>query len=124
IGQPETVQFKVNSSNLTADAKTSLDSIASQVAGQRSGYLIEIQGFTSSEGGENLNVNLSQKRAESVLRYLVSKNVPLHRISIVGLGEDSPVADNKTRTGREMNRRAEVRILRAAGAPSTNDDNN
>jgi outer membrane protein OmpA-like peptidoglycan-associated protein len=123
VGQPETVMFKLNAWNLTPEAKNTLDMIASQVSGQRSGYLVEIQGFTDSKGSENYNVGLSQRRAESVLRYLVSKNVPLHRISIVGLGEDSPVADNKTKAGREMNRRAEVRILRAAGATSTNDDN-
>jgi OOP family OmpA-OmpF porin len=123
VGQPETVMFKFNSSNLTPEAKATLDSVAGQVSGQRSGYLVEIQGFTDSKGSENYNNTLSQRRAESVLRYLVSKNVPLHRISIVGLGEDSPVADNKTKAGRDMNRRAEVRILRAAGATSTNDDN-
>jgi len=123
VGQPESITFKVNSSNLTSEAKASLDMIASQVSGQRSGFLVEIQGFTDSTGSESYNYTLSQRRAESVLRYLVSKNVPQFRISIVGLGEDSPVADNKTRTGREMNRRAEVRILRAAGATATNDDN-
>lgn len=121
-GQPQTVTFKVNSSNLSDEAKATLDGIANQVAGQRSGYQVEIQGFTSSEGGEQLNINLSQHRAESVLRYLVSKNIPLFRITIVGLGTMSPVADNKTRQGREQNRRAEIRVLRAAGSAATNDD--
>jgi len=120
--QPQTVTFKLNQATLSDDAKSNLDMIASQVAGQRSGYQIEIQGFTDSTGSENYNINLSQRRAESVLRYLVSKNVPLYRITIVGLGTMSPVADNKTKTGRDQNRRAEVRILRAAGATSTNDD--
>jgi OmpA-OmpF porin, OOP family len=120
--QPQTVTFKVNSSNLSDEAKGTLDGIANQIAGQRSGYQIEIQGFTSSEGGEQLNLNLSQRRAESVLRYLVSKNIPLYRITIVGLGTMSPVADNKTRQGREQNRRAEIRILRVAGTTATNDD--
>ena len=123
VGQPETIVFKTNSSNLSTEAKTSLDNIAGQVSGQRAGYLVEIQGFTDTTGSESYNVNLSQRRAEAVLRYLVSKNVPLHRISIVGLGEESPVADNKTRKGREQNRRAEVRILRQGGGASTNDDN-
>jgi OOP family OmpA-OmpF porin len=121
-GQPQTVTFKVNQATLSNDAKSTLDGIASQVAGQRSGYQIEIEGFTSSEGSESLNLNLSQRRADAVLRYLVSKNVPLYRITVIGLGTDSPVADNKTKAGREQNRRAEVRILRAGGANSTNDD--
>lgn len=123
VGQPQTVTFKVNSSALSNDAKSNLDMIANQVAGQRSGYLVEIQAFTDSTGSENYNINLSQRRAESVLRYLVSKNIPLHRISIVGLGEESPVADNKTKAGREQNRRAEVRVLRQGGLTATNDDN-
>lgn len=122
VGQPQSIMFKVNSANLSSEAKTALETIASQVSGQRSGFLVEIQGFTDTTGSENYNINLSQRRAEAVLRYLVSKNVPLYRISIVGLGEESPVADNKTRTGREQNRRAEVRILRAGGTTSSNDN--
>jgi len=118
--QPQAVMFKFNQAVLTDEAKRTLDSIASQVSGQRSGYQLEIQGFTDSTGDETYNINLSQRRAESVLRYLVSQNVPLYRISIVGLGTMSPVADNKTRAGREQNRRAEVRVLRSGGTSATN----
>jgi len=118
--QPQAVMFKVNQAVLADEAKRTLDSIASQVSGQRSGYQLEIQGFTDSTGDETYNINLSQRRAESVLRYLVSQNVPLYRISIVGLGILSPVADNKTRAGREQNRRAEVRVLRSGGTSATN----
>jgi outer membrane protein OmpA-like peptidoglycan-associated protein len=55
-----------------------------------------------------------------VQRYLVSKNVPLYRISIVGLGKDNPVADNKTNQGRAQNRRVEVRVLKAVTGRQTN----
>jgi outer membrane protein OmpA-like peptidoglycan-associated protein len=119
-GQPEAVMFPVNSSALSMEAMTTLDTVANQVSGQRSGYLVEIQGFTDTTGDETYNVTLSQRRAEAVLRYLVSKNVPLHRISIVGLGESNPRGDNTTRAGREQNRRVEVRILRSAGTAATN----
>jgi outer membrane protein OmpA-like peptidoglycan-associated protein len=119
-GQPVSVVFPVNSATLSDQAMATLDNVAGQVANQRAGYLVEVQGFTDTTGDENFNVGLSQRRAESALRYLVSKNVPLHRISIVGLGEVNPIADNNTREGRERNRRVEVRILRAAGAASTN----
>lgn len=118
--QPESITFKVGSAKLSKEAEATLDQLAGQVSGQRAGYLIEIQGFTDTTGDAAYNVALSQKRADEVMRYLVTKSVPLHRISIVGLGEANPVADNKTRTGREQNRRVEVKILRAGGASATN----
>lgn len=120
-GQPEAVTFRLGSSTLTDEAKTALDNVASQVSGQNSGFVVEIQGFTDSTGSENFNIGLSERRAEAVKRYLVSKNIPLHRIAIVGLGEANPAGDNKTRQGREQNRRVEVRVLKSAtGRTTTN----
>jgi outer membrane protein OmpA-like peptidoglycan-associated protein len=109
----ETLLFKVGSAKLEADAIKSLDNIATQVGGLRVGYVVEIQGFASAEGGATYNLALSQDRAEAAQRYLVGKNVPLFRISMLGLGIDKPVGDNKTRAGREQNRRVEVRIMRS-----------
>jgi OmpA-OmpF porin, OOP family len=120
VAETQTVTFRVNSSTLSDQAKGTLDTLAMQVSGQRTGYMIELQGFTDNRGSENYNINLSQRRAESVLRYLVSKNIPLFRVSIVGLGEDNPVAPNNTRQGRDQNRRVEVKLLRSAGAGTTN----
>jgi outer membrane protein OmpA-like peptidoglycan-associated protein len=118
-GEPTQITFKSGSATLSDEAKASLDMIASDVSGQRSGYILEIQGYTDSQGAESFNEGLSQRRAETVLRYLVSKNVPLFRVSIVGLGEANPVAPNNTSAGRKQNRRVEVRTLRAAGASDT-----
>ncbi len=118
--ETQTVVFKLNSAVLSDEAKSTLDKIASDVSSQRTGYMIELQGFTDNTGSESYNINLSQRRAENVLRYLVSKNVPLFRVSIVGLGEANPVADNKTRAGRDQNRRVEVRILKSTSARTTN----
>jgi outer membrane protein OmpA-like peptidoglycan-associated protein len=119
VADRKTVTFEFDSSSLNKEATGSLDDIAGQVAGMPAGYLIELQGFTDSVGTETYNFALSERRAGSVLRYLVSKNIPLYRISIVGLGNTSPVADNKTRAGREQNRRVEVRVLRSPGTAST-----
>jgi len=119
-GEPVSVTFKLGSAELSDEAKMSLDGISGTVSGQRAGWMLEIQGFTDSTGSENTNANLSQRRAENVLRYLVSKGVPLFRVSIVGLGESNPKADNKTREGREQNRRVEIRTLRSANPTSTN----
>ena len=116
----QTVVFKLNSSVLSDEDKSTLDRIAGTVSGQRQGYLIELQGYTDSTGTENYNLGLSERRAESVERYLVGKNIPLWRISIVGLGEANPVADNKTQTGREQNRRVQIRVLKSASGAATN----
>jgi outer membrane protein OmpA-like peptidoglycan-associated protein len=116
----ETVLFDLNKSTLTNQAKGTLDKIAGDLSGQRQGYMVELQGFTDSQGSEQYNIGLSQRRVESVERYLVSKNIPLFRISVVGLGEENPVADNKTRQGRSQNRRVEVRVLRSTSGRATN----
>jgi len=120
-GETQTVTFKTNSSELSEGAKGTLDRVASDVGNMRTGFMIEVQGFTDAQGPDSYNLNLSQHRADSVLRYLVGKGVPLYRVSIVGLGKASPVADNKTRAGRDQNRRVEIRILRATSGRTTND---
>ncbi len=114
----ETVTFKNNSSVLDAEAKGALDKIAGGVG--NTGYMVEIQGYTDSRGSEQYNIGLSQRRAEAVQRYLVTKNIPLYRISIVGLGKEDPVADNKNAKGRAQNRRVEVRLLKSTGSRQTN----
>ena len=115
----QVVNFKFNSSVLDSQAKSTLDRIVSTI-GNGNGFMIELQGYTDSKGSEQYNLGLSQRRADSVQRYLMTKKVPLFRISIVGLGKDDPVADNKSEQGRAQNRRVEVRVLKAVGARQTN----
>ncbi len=111
-----TILFRRSSAVLSADAKSQLDQLA-QKAIQSKGYVLEVSGFASQEGGKNLNRRLSQQRADNVIRYLVeTHNVPLRRIiTPYGYGELNPVADNTTRTGRAENRRVEVKILVSRG---------
>ena len=111
VAQTVTVQFALESSTLTDAGTATLQGIAGQV---QAGDFIEIQGFTDTTGDPNYNLSLSERRAISVQRYLVTQNVPLFRTEIVGLGTALPVADNDTREGRERNRRVEIRLLRAA----------
>jgi outer membrane protein OmpA-like peptidoglycan-associated protein len=111
------VTFKFDSDALSDEAISKLDDIAGQVSA--TGYVVELQGFTDGIGTERYNFALSERRAHSVLRYLVGKSIPLYRISIVGLGKTNPVADNKTVEGREQNRRVEIRVLQSGRPAAT-----
>jgi len=69
-----------------------------------------IEGHTDSQGASAPNQVLSEKRANTVMNYLVGKGVASSRLSAVGFGEDNPVADNKTKAGRAENRRVEISL--------------
>jgi len=108
------VNFKTGQYDLSEEAMERLDAIAAKVKDQR-GYILEIQGFTDDRGSEPFNLELSQRRAETVKRYLATKHeIPLFRMSVIGIGKAKPIEDNKTQEGRAHNRRVEVRLLRSA----------
>jgi outer membrane protein OmpA-like peptidoglycan-associated protein len=106
------VNFRLRSAVLTADDKAALDKVA-DYAKDAKGYLIEVTGYAYESRDKNVNRQLSQQRAEAVVRYLVENHqIPLRRIlTPFGYGALNPVADNTTREGRAENRRAEVRVL-------------
>jgi OOP family OmpA-OmpF porin len=106
-----TVLFDLNKSVLTDDDMQQLDQLADSVAAMKH-YVIQVQGYTDSTGTKSYNLQLSRKRADAVVRYLSEKhNIPLVKISLLGYGEDSPIAPNKTRDGRKMNRRVDIKVL-------------
>ena len=106
------VNFKVNSAVLSDEAKAKLDEIATRALNTK-GYVIEVAGYTDSNGADQKNRILSQHRADSVIRYMVENHqIPLRRIiTPYGYGKSNPVADNTTREGREQNRRVEIKLL-------------
>lgn len=116
VQSTETVNFRVNSSVLSPEAKQRLDEVA-MAATSLKGYEIEITGFASAEGSTAHNKRLSENRARSVINYLVeTHNIPLRRIGTsFGFGELQAIADNSTREGREANRRVEVKLLVSRG---------
>ena len=111
-----TVHFRVGSAILSKEDKAELEKLAEQAKNEK-GYVIEVNGFASSDGGEALNRRLSQKRADAVIQYLAyNHSIPMRRFVMpMGYGEKQPVADNHTRTGRKENRRVEVRMLVSKG---------
>jgi outer membrane protein OmpA-like peptidoglycan-associated protein len=106
------VNFRTGSAVLLPDAKTKLDEIATKALNAKA-YVVEVTGHADSRGNVNFNRQLSQRRADAVIRYLVEQHkIPLRRIiTPYGFGASEPIADNKTRDGREQNRRVEVKIL-------------
>jgi len=113
LSSTETVLFTLGSSALDDAGKVVLDGVVAKV-GSLKHFVVEVQGYTDSTGDPTFNIELSDRRAAAVVRYLTSQGkLPLFRVNTVGFGEESPSADNKTRDGRKQNRRVEVRIFSA-----------
>jgi len=109
-----TVLFKFNSAQLTDEGKQQLDSLAGDKVGTMKTYFVAIEGYTDKVGPADYNLDLSRRRAQAVQTYLVaSKNVPVFRIQIIGLGKDKPVNDQKTPDDRSKNRRVEITLFSA-----------
>tara|TARA_B110000977_G_scaffold183796_1_gene246771 strand:- start:1597 stop:3495 length:1899 start_codon:yes stop_codon:yes gene_type:complete len=105
------INFEPGSATIDASALGTMDDIAAVL--KRCGDLnLEIQGYTDSQGGSDMNLALSQSRAESVLNELRARRVVTNSFKAIGYGEASPVADNGTEAGREANRRIEFRLVR------------
>jgi len=70
-----------------------------------------IEGHTDSQGGDELNMKLSQERAEAVKTYLLANmDIGSHQMEAIGYGETAPIANNETEQGRSLNRRIDIRI--------------
>lgn len=103
------VRFDTNKATLTASAQANLNKLI-PVFNEYSDTNIQIFGYTDSTGSEPYNLTLSQKRAESVKNYLVSKGLNASRFKTSGLGIADPIATNDTPEGRSLNRRVEFAI--------------
>jgi OmpA-OmpF porin, OOP family len=107
------IPFGFNKDVLTADAKAELDKLV-QGAGPMKRYFIAVEGFTDKTGSVAYNNQLSRRRAEAVMQYLVAKHdVPVYRIHMIGLGIEKPADPNNDRAARAKNRRVEVTIYTA-----------
>lgn len=107
------VQFAFDKWVLDDGAQTRLLALVTQL-GEQPQLSVELEGYTDSIGTSAYNIGLSQRRAEAVRRFLVEKGVELPRIHWIGLGDIRPVADNKTKEGRDQNRRVVIRVYAPA----------
>lgn len=100
------ISFEQGSDRIKQNSHDILNQIAGVLKSNPT-YLIEIRGFTDSQGNDELNLILSEKRARAVLNYLAAKGIDLGRMKSKGYGEIFPIADNSTPQGRSKNRRVE-----------------
>jgi outer membrane protein OmpA-like peptidoglycan-associated protein len=111
------VLFASNKSDLLPSAQTRLNAVAESLTQQDTESKIVVQGYTDSQGGASFNQDLSQKRAQSVRDYLVSRGMAADRVSAQGFGLNSPIADNATAEGRANNRRVEIVVQPGSSKP-------
>ncbi|UWR76677.1 OmpA family protein [Phaeobacter inhibens] len=107
------ITFEPGSATVAAGSRDTLDQIADILA-RCDGVRLEIQGHTDSQGREEMNQNLSQARAQSVLNELRGRRLVTSSFTAKGYGESTPIASNDTEDGREANRRIEFRLIRPA----------
>ena len=112
------VLFPTNKAELLSSARTQLADIAKALSNTK-GQNIAIEGYTDASGSKERNDELSRRRAESVMNYLVDKGVAREHIKAVGRGAENPIADNKTAEGRATNRRVEIVVQAEGTAPPT-----
>ena len=109
-----TVQFATGSSKLTPKAKATIDEAAVWVRSQNTkGWVMAVIGYADTTGSSQRNIDLSERRANAVIYYIVSKyKMPLNRlVQPFGYGQLEPVAENATKAGRAKNRRVEIRLM-------------
>jgi OOP family OmpA-OmpF porin len=100
--------FDFDSAELKPAMMSELDNAANQINASKGDEMLEIVGHTDSTGPEDYNQGLSERRAQAAADYLAGKGVSASRMTVKGMGESSPAADNSTREGRSMNRRVEL----------------
>jgi len=112
------VLFQVDRAELSAEGMRTAQKVADVLA-QEPQSIVQVEGFTDSTGTSSHNLELSQRRAESVRNALIGLGVPSAKIATRGYGEAYPVASNSDAGSRQLNRRVEI-VLSQNGAPIAN----
>lgn len=106
------VEFEFGSDKITTDSYATLDEIAVTLKDNTNTVKLNVAGYTDYVGTNDYNQTLSIKRANAVKVYLLKKEVPSSRITIIGYGEENPIAPNSTNSGRQQNRRVEFKLTK------------
>lgn len=105
------ITFLFGSSEITPEGKFVLDDVIA-VLTEHTEFDVAVEGHTDNVGNDDLNLQLSQLRAQSVLNYITSAGIQAERLKAVGFGETLPIYDNDTAQGRTLNRRIEFNVSR------------
>jgi len=101
------IEFETGSANIKTASYKLLDEIF-ESAVVAEGLKIGVYGHTDNSGSDEVNIPLSEKRAEAVKAYLLKKGLPANRIEAKGYGATKPIADNSSAVGKSKNRRVEI----------------
>lgn len=105
----QVIEFESGSDRLTAAGRSTVEE-AARILQRAPQARAAIGGHTDSQGAEDSNLDLSRRRAATVLRVLVGAGIPEERLRSEGYGETRPIADNSTASGRLQNRRVEIEL--------------
>ena len=104
------IYFASGSTDISEESYTELNRVMDLMR-ENPSIKIEISAHTDDQGADAFNMNLSVKRAQSIVRYLVSKGVPKNNLIAKGYGKTKPVSSNSTEAGRALNRRVELNVV-------------
>ena len=107
----KTILFDVGKSTIRPESATVLNNIVN-VLNKYKNSKFSVEGYTDTSGNKDKNQRLSEDRAYSVKAYLVDKGINPARLSAKGFGPEKPIASNKTKEGRELNRRVEINLVK------------
>ena len=110
LNMPGNVTFDTDSAALRPQFFGVLNSVG-KVLTEYDKTVVEVAGHTDSTGSDSYNMQLSQRRANTVGEYLYTQGIMDQRIMTVGMGEHHPIADNSTPEGRQLNRRVEITLV-------------
>ena len=110
----EPVKFATNSDRLVPESEPVLTSVMEVLQAHKEVTKLEVRGHTDSRGGAAANLNLSKRRAASVMKWLIAHGVAPERLGSNGFGQTRPIDSNDTEEGRKNNRRVEFRIIATA----------
>lgn len=110
LNMPSNITFATDQDSIKPNFYETLNSVAI-VLREFNQSLVDVNGHTDSDGADDYNLDLSQRRAESVAQYLTGQGLNPERFEVRGFGESEPIASNASSRGKQQNRRVEIEIV-------------